>query len=109
MNHLRWGKVRERLAARLQNEHQIVVDFLEAAQGRERSDWRQDIFRWTAHGTRILTDGTKVRCVIDSYDTMTDCARYGVRLVGDTFNGLESKWLLSAYCAAQPGAKLKIK
>lgn len=76
------GRVRERLARRLAAEGFAVnPSELYAAQGRERSDWHQDINRWNGFGETAddrhgLAPGTHVS--FDSWDTMTACVRYGV-------------------------------
>lgn len=95
----RWGRTRKRLATRLLEDHGITVEILGAAQGRERSDWRQDIYRWHASGSRTLPNGDRLTCIsIDSYDTMTACARYGMDLVGDVgYEGRRSSTSLEAH------------
>lgn len=49
-----------------------------AAQGRERSDPREDINRWNGHGTR---DGLNLR--LYSWFTMTECVQRGIALRRD--------------------------
>lgn len=81
-------------------ERGVVADRISAAQGRERSDSRFDIYRWEAHGKTLgfpdAQDGCSV--MVSSYDTMTKCVRYGFVLdKGMTMLGGESWWQLSAY------------
>lgn len=71
-----WGRTRRRLAGLLAR-HGIAVNLLFAAQGRERSDPREDIYRWEAWG--VDSDGLRVS--LCSYDTMTSCVRRGIELV----------------------------
>ena len=63
------GRVRFRLMKLLEKEGFTDVE-ISAPQGRERSDVRQDIYRWQGWGTR---DGA--RCSLCSWDTMTSCLR----------------------------------
>ena len=66
------GRVRRRLIALLEAEGFSDV-LIYAAQGRERSDPREDINRWNGHGRRGgLTVG------LYSWFTMTECVRKGI-------------------------------
>lgn len=95
------GRTREKLAAMLEaalretdfsrgcvsrgvSEFTVDPSDLRAAQGRYRSDWRQDSYRWeatayaaTAHSKRGFP------AFFCSYDTMTNCVRYGFTLTED--------------------------
>lgn len=70
------------------DQHGLVVsvdpdnDFA-IAQGFYRSSHFSSAYRWTG---LTIEDGMSIGPVIDSYDTMTDCARYGVILVKDRRN-----------------------
>lgn len=66
--------LRERLCARLADVgFKVAPTDIHPAMGGARSSPNIDAYRWEAHG---LVDG--VTAWIVSYDTMTDCARFGI-------------------------------
>jgi hypothetical protein len=77
-------KLAEVIAREMLEQHDLVVtvdlDKFAIATGFHRTDPASDAFRWTA-SCRI--PGLQVGPVIDSYDTMTECARHGIILVKD--------------------------
>lgn len=73
------GRVRLRLMKVIEKEGFTNVE-ISAPQGRERSDFRQDIYRWQGWATRT-NDGA--RCSLQSFDTMTSCLK-GIEFVEDT-------------------------
>lgn len=96
----KWGRKRQRLAELLEAEG-YLIDLITVAQGRDRSDFRRDIMRWEAWGKKILkheppgyTELANINTWFGSYDTITDCVRYGITLTpekqylaGATYSG----------------------
>lgn len=76
------SRIRDRLADLLAVEgFKVHPDDLRPVQGRERSDFRFDIYRWTGHGVAInhpKFSYSHVNVSFESWSTMTDCVRYGI-------------------------------
>lgn len=76
------GRTRIRLAEKLKEEFakmgvEVRIDpkLLRAAQGRWRTDFRADVYRWEGSFEKQLEDGSWAQQTISSWDTMTDCAK----------------------------------
>lgn len=76
-----WGAKRTRLAQIFEKEHGFKIETIIVAQGRWRSDDRFDVMRWEAYGRKI--GGSSLTVWFGSWDTITDCVRYGFTLTPD--------------------------
>lgn len=82
----------------------LTPDRIQPAQGRNRTDRRMDVYRWEAFGKIVVAGGSPggISCTIDSWDTVTDCVRYGIGVNCD--NG----YSFDAYANSPIGA-VKVK
>lgn len=84
--HHPWGRLRKRLA-RLIEAHGFRVVRLHAAQGYVRAprgttgEW-DDCYRWEGYVRRADSE-SDLEFHIGSFDTMTECVRYGLRIERD--------------------------
>lgn len=77
------SKLQERLKKRLAAEG-FIVDFFVITTGWWRTSPQADCYRWEAWGTHPdFPDSPNLRLNLGSYDTMTDCARYGFKFLKD--------------------------
>jgi len=73
-----YGRTRRRLVELLEAEGFRDVS-IAAAQGRERSDVRHDIYRWEGYAMK-----NTISCTLYSWDTMTLCVRNGIVLQNES-------------------------
>lgn len=65
-----------------------------AAQGRERSDWRADIYRWEGYASRSATLSCNVS--VYSWDTMTKCVANGITSSSENSDGGHTSYQIHA-------------
>lgn len=72
------GRVREKLHSLLEAEGFSAIE-IAPAMGHYRSSPYSDVHRWDGSAIKA---GDHVRTSVYSWDTMTDCAKYGIEVSG---------------------------